>query len=289
MFESKSGVLFIGGLGFFAFAFLSNALVPIFMYKDLEEQQTLQYVTVGEDDLIQRDGQWLLKIEKPSEDATTPPPWLTQDADGQWLEELGRPAAGKQLPPRVTKTDDGQYRVARGLAANNKRIMSQFVDLSRRYPESFSEHYGEPNYDTLADALTLGRQVYIGEGCWHCHSQFVRPVSNESRRWGDVAETWEYQNELQRPVMFGTRRVGPDLSREGGRRSNDWHAVHFYDPNLVSTNSPMPRYPWLFDGAPDKPNRRGLALITYVQWLGSWLDSYPYYEQLDEMEQEEFP
>jgi cbb3-type cytochrome oxidase cytochrome c subunit len=103
-------------------------------------------------------------------------------------------------------------------------------------------------------------------------------VSNESRRWGPVSQTWEYQNVLQRPVLFGTRRVGPDLSREGGRRGNDWHAVHFFDPPMVSTGSPMPRYPWFFDGSPDKPNQRGLALITYVQWLGSWLESYPNYE-----------
>jgi hypothetical protein len=78
--------------------------------------------------------------------------------------------------------------------------------------------------------------------------------------------------------MFGTRRVGPDLSREGGRRSNDWHAVHFFRPTTLSVGSPMPEYPWFFDGAPNKPNARGLALITYVQWLGSWLESYPYYE-----------
>ena len=107
-------------------------------------------------------------------------------------------------------------------------------------------------------------------------------------RWGAVAQTWEFQNELQRPVMFGTRRVGPDLSREGGRRSNDWHAVHFFEPTMLSTGSPMPKYPWLFDGSPDKPNRRGLALITYIQWLGSWLDTYPYYEQLEELDEEEF-
>jgi cbb3-type cytochrome oxidase cytochrome c subunit len=81
--------------------------------------------------------------------------------------------------------------------------------------------------------------------------------------------------------MFGTRRVGPDLSREGGRRSNDWHAVHFYKPTTLSVDSPMPEYPWLFDGSADKPNERGLALLTYVQWLGSWLDSYPYYEDYE--------
>ena len=189
--------------------------------------------------------------------------------------------------------------------------MRQFRNLQERYPEPFEAAFGElpaakvappgasdtvrqailaENADLqekvtakAAEALRLGRQVYIGEGCWHCHSQFVRPVSNESLRFGPVSKTEEYQNELQRPVMFGTRRVGPDLSREGGRRSNDWHAVHFFKPTLVSGGSPMPEYPWMFEGAPDKPGRRGLALITYIQWLGSWQESYPYYEEFNEL------
>lgn len=172
----------------------------------------------------------------------------------------------------------------------NGNIRYQFEDLSRRFPEAFAAVYGEPPADDtaeawwtekLAGAMRLGRKVYVGEGCWHCHSQFVRPVSNEERRWGPVSKSWEYQNELQRPVMFGTRRVGPDLSREGGRRSSDWHAVHFFKPTMVSDRSPMPNYPWLFDGSPDKPNERGLALIAYVQWLGSWLESYPLYENYE--------
>jgi hypothetical protein len=76
--------------------------------------------------------------------------------------------------------------------------------------------------------------------------------------------------------MFGTRRVGPDLSREGTLlRGNDWHAVHFYQPRLTSPDSVMPDYEWFFDGGPDKPNRRGLAIITYVQWLGTWLEGHP--------------
>ena len=168
----------------------------------------------------------------------------------------------------------------------NQNTLYQFEDLKLRYPDAFNEHFGDPSVENCEVALELGRQIYIGEGCWHCHSQFVRPVSNESLRWGPVAKSEEYQNELQRPVMFGTRRVGPDLSREGGRRSNDWHAVHFWDPASVSPNSPMPKYSWLFDGTPDKPNKRGLAIITYVQWLGSWLESYPLYEDfvpLDDM------
>ena len=213
MFESKAGILFVAGIGFFALAFVSNALVPILMYKDLPEQTAEQVV--------------------------------------------------------------------------NDRALYQFRELSRRYPDSFREAFGDANPQNCAEALRLGRQVYIGEGCWHCHSQFVRPVSNESLRFGQVSKTEEYQNELQRPVMFGTRRVGPDLSRQGGRHGNDWHAVHFFRPKMVSPDSPMPEYPWLFDGAPDKPNRRGLALITYVQWLGSWLDRYPYYEEMDDILQED--
>jgi len=211
MFESKSGIFFIAGVGFFLLAFLGNGIVPMIMYKDRAEQTAEQVV--------------------------------------------------------------------------NTRTLTQFRDLQSRYPEAFEAAFGEASAEACAAALRLGRQIYVGEGCWHCHSQFVRPVSNESRRFGPVSKSEEYDNELQRPVLFGTRRVGPDLSREGGRRGNDWHAVHFHRPQTVSANSPMPEYPWFFDGAPDKPNRRGLAIITYVQWLGSWLDSYPYYEELAEVKE----
>lgn len=214
MFEKKSGILLIAGVGFFALAFLGNAVVPILMYRHLPEKSVKEVV--------------------------------------------------------------------------NGNVRYQFEDLAQRFPAAFEKAYGKPPEDAeqaaawyndhCATALETGRKIYIGEGCWHCHSQFVRPVSNEDRRWGPVSKSWEYQNRLQRPVMFGTRRVGPDLSREGGRRSNDWHAVHFFKPDMLSPESPMPQYPWLFDGAPDQPNARGLALITYVQWLGSWHDTYPYYE-----------
>ncbi|MFO0949533.1 MAG: cbb3-type cytochrome c oxidase subunit II, partial [Planctomycetota bacterium] len=163
----------------------------------------------------------------------------------------------------------------------NPQVMAEFKELSTRYPEQFKKYVGEPTEENCAKMLRLGLHVYTGEACWHCHSQFVRPVSRESERWGPVAQTWEYQNEMQRPVLFGTRRVGPDLSREGARHSNDWHAAHFFQPKSTSSYSVMPNYPWLFDGSPDKPNERGLALITYMQWLGSWLETYPYYEAFD--------
>jgi hypothetical protein len=213
MFESKFGIIFIAGIGFFALAFVSNAVVPVLMYQDLPEKTVEEMV--------------------------------------------------------------------------NPRVMYQFTELSRRYPETFKKYIGDANEENCAAALRLGRQVYIGEGCWHCHSQFVRPVSNDSKRFGAVSESWEYQNELQRPVMFGTRRVGPDLTREAGRHSSDWHAVHFFNPKIVSPDSPMPRYPWFFDGSIDKPNQRGLAVMTYMQWLGTWHSTFPYYEELEEMKLEE--
>jgi cbb3-type cytochrome c oxidase subunit II len=97
-----------------------------------------------------------------------------------------------------------------------------------------------------ANALRRGRDVYIREACWHCHSQFVRPVANEDIRFGPVRKPEHDNNVLQRPVLWGTRRVGPDLTHEGGLRSNDWHVAHFFDPQATSPGSVMPRYTWFF-------------------------------------------
>lgn len=220
MFESKSGVLLIAGLGFFFLAFLASGLVPWLLYAHIHEQTAEEVV--------------------------------------------------------------------------NHNLLVQFRDLHRRYPEAFKKHFGKLTLEMergdqerlwCAEALRLGRKVYTGEGCWHCHSQFVRPVSNEEIRWGPVAKSEEYANELQRPVMFGTRRVGPDLSREAGRHGNDWHVVHFFRPRMAVKESVMPDYPWFFDrnaaDGPGEPNKRGFAIITYMQWLGSWLPSYPTYKERD--------
>ncbi|MHC5109987.1 MAG: cbb3-type cytochrome c oxidase subunit II [Planctomycetota bacterium] len=157
-------------------------------------------------------------------------------------------------------------------------IIPEFADLAERFPEQFQRHFPDGvTTESLAEALTVGHKAYVGEGCWHCHSQQVRPVSNEDRRWGRISHASEYQNVLQRPVLFGTRRVGPDLSRAGGVRSNDWHVAHFYRPTDVVSVSVMPSYPWFYDDE-GYPNKRGLSIITYIQWLGSWLPEYPYYQ-----------
>jgi len=116
-----------------------------------------------------------------------------------------------------------------------------------------------------------GRQVYIREGCWYCHSQYVRPVTGEDRRWGPVSQEGEYAFDV--PHMFGTRRIGPDLTREGGRVSDDWHFAHHFNPRMVVPDSIMPRFPWLYNGVDangrPKPTDDAVALVAYLQKLGT--------------------
>jgi cbb3-type cytochrome oxidase cytochrome c subunit len=146
----------------------------------------------------------------------------------------------------------------------------EFYKLERDFPDAFSKHFGEANSESFAQALSRGHEIYVAEGCWHCHSQQIRPVSNEDIRWGPVSYPEEFQNVLQMPVMFGTRRIGPDLIRSNGRHSNGWHLAHFYRPRDVVPDSVMPEYPWFYEGK-NIPGRDALAITTYVQWLGSWV------------------
>jgi cytochrome c oxidase cbb3-type subunit I/II len=92
-----------------------------------------------------------------------------------------------------------------------------------------------------------GRGVYVREGCWYCHSQYVRPVAGEDFRWGPVSEAGEYAHD--QPHLLGTRRIGPDLTRVGLKYSDDWHYAHTWDPRITVPESIMPRFRWLFDEA----------------------------------------
>lgn len=136
-------------------------------------------------------------------------------------------------------------------------------------PEDFKIYFASAAL--YGDALKLGRDVYIAEACWHCHSQFVRPAGNETLRYGPVSTPGEYNTVLHLPQLLGTRRVGPDLSRQAGVHSNDWHFAHMWDPQSVVPDSVMPRYPWLFEvdeqGVP-RPNTKGIAVVAYLQNLG---------------------
>ncbi len=111
-----------------------------------------------------------------------------------------------------------------------------------------------------------GRKIYIREGCMNCHSQFVRQTIADVNRFGVASSAWE--NEFDFPQLWGTRRIGPDLSRLYGMRTRDWHYVHLYQPRWVVSDSIMPRYPWLFDGSCDQPTNEAIDLVAYLDSLG---------------------
>lgn len=144
MFETKSGVLLIAGIGFFVLAFVSNGLVPWLMYAKYPEQT----------------------VEETIERQVTIP-----DAD--------------------KITDPAKLKIHR------VNVLTQYKLLAELYHESFEKHYGTngKKWTTdqwkqhAADTIRHGRKVYIAEGCWHCHSQFIRPVSNEEKRWGPVSKS----------------------------------------------------------------------------------------------------
>jgi cytochrome c oxidase cbb3-type subunit 2 len=99
-------------------------------------------------------------------------------------------------------------------------------------------------------ALNLaGRDVYIREGCYVCHSQMIRPFRSETERYGPYSLAGE--SVYDHPFQFGSKRTGPDLARVGGRYSDDWHRVHLLNPRDVVPESNMPRFPWLADAAVD--------------------------------------
>lgn len=143
--------------------------------------------------------------------------------------------------------------------------------LPEEIPEEFKVYYKTvPEYQ---DALRTGRDIYVKEACWHCHSQYVRPVGSESMFYGAVSTPAELETELHRPQLLGTRRVGPDLSREGGKRPNDWHFAHLYEPKTTTPGSVMPSYKWYFDlkTNPPTPTKEGVAIVAYLQNLGAWV------------------
>ena len=94
------------------------------------------------------------------------------------------------------------------------------------------------------EALNLaGRDVYVREGCYNCHSQMIRPFQSETERYGPYSLAGE--SVYDHPFQFGSKRTGPDLARVGGRYSDDWHRVHLANPRDVVPESNMPGYPWL--------------------------------------------
>ena len=100
------------------------------------------------------------------------------------------------------------------------------------------------------EALQLvGRDVYLREGCYNCHSQMIRPLHSETLRYGHYSLAGEFV--YDRPFQWGSKRTGPDLHRVGGKYSDEWHRVHLINPRDVVPESNMPAYPWLEKKAVD--------------------------------------
>jgi cytochrome c oxidase cbb3-type subunit 2 len=113
-------------------------------------------------------------------------------------------------------------------------------------------------------ALQLaGRDVYLREGCYNCHSQMVRPLRAETLRYGPISKAGEFV--YDHPFQWGSKRTGPDLHRVGGRYSDEWHRIHLINPRDLVPESNMPSYPWLekatLDPADIAPKMRALRKV----------------------------
>ena len=106
-----------------------------------------------------------------------------------------------------------------------------------------------PGIVPYAPLELAGRDVYVREGCYNCHSQMVRTLRFETERYGHFSLAGE--SVYDRPFQWGSKRTGPDLARVGGRYSDDWHRVHLLNPRDLVPESNMPAYPWLADNALD--------------------------------------
>jgi cytochrome c oxidase cbb3-type subunit 2 len=109
----------------------------------------------------------------------------------------------------------------------------------------------------------VGRDVYIREGCYNCHSQMIRPFRAETLRYGDYSKAGEFV--YDHPFQWGSKRTGPDLHRVGGKYSDDWHRIHLNNPRDLVPESNMPAYPWLLKGNLDPadmaPKMKALRLV----------------------------
>ena len=112
-----------------------------------------------------------------------------------------------------------------------------------------------------------GRDIYVREGCYLCHSQMIRPFRSEVLRYGEYSKAGEFV--YDHPFQWGSKRTGPDLAREGSgrnKKSDSWHFNHLYEPSSISEGTVMPRYVWLFDNNLDTAITP--AKIRAMQTLG---------------------
>jgi cytochrome c oxidase cbb3-type subunit 2 len=124
-------------------------------------------------------------------------------------------------------------------------VVISFGGLVEIVPLFFQKSTTEPvaGLKPYSALRLMGRDVYIREGCYNCHSQMIRPFRAETERYGHYSVAGEFV--YDRPFQWGSKRTGPDLARVGGRYSDEWHRTHLNNPRDVVPESNMPNYPWL--------------------------------------------
>jgi cytochrome c oxidase cbb3-type subunit I/II len=149
-------------------------------------------------------------------------------------------------------------------------VLSLVVILIGGVIEMIPTFLVKKNIPTIASvqpytALELqGRDIYVREGCYTCHSQMIRPFRFETERYGEYSKAGEFV--YDHPFQWGSKRTGPDLQREGGKYPHSWHYNHMMDPTSMSPGSLMPPYPWLLDD--DLDTSTTSAKIEAMQTLG---------------------
>jgi cytochrome c oxidase cbb3-type subunit II len=134
-----------------------------------------------------------------------------------------------------------------GLMAILIIVVISFGGLVEILPLIFDEDTTTPleGIEPYEPLELAGRDIYVREGCYGCHSQMIRPLRAETERYGHYSVAGEFV--YDRPFQWGSKRTGPDLARVGGRYSDEWHRVHLINPRDVVPESNMPGYPWMVD------------------------------------------
>lgn len=179
-------------------------------------------------------------------------------------------AEAMPLEPNYTKEQDGFWHRTLERKPIKLMLLSLVVILIGTFVELMPTLTISSNIPTIASVkpytpLELqGRDIYIREGCLGCHSQTVRPFRSETERYGEYSKAGEFV--YDHPFLWGSKRTGPDLQREGGKYGNAWHYNHLMDPRLMSPGSIMPNYDWLITQTLDTTNTA--AKINAMRKLG---------------------
>jgi len=146
-------------------------------------------------------------------------------------------------------------------------IVISFGGLVEIVPLFFTNEVTQPaeGVEPYSALELTGRDIYVREGCYVCHSQMIRPFRSETERYGHYSLGGE--SVYDQPFQFGSKRTGPDLARVGGRYADEWHRIHLINPRNVVPESNMPGYPWLAENEVDgrKTVKHMLALRTLGQ------------------------